>query len=98
MLNIKIESLCEKTNMKVKPDEVNCLVQVTQDDAVIKRRILELLQLSSFERRFALNIWLEQLRQRNASENLLYVLSILFDDIKAEKVLTLINKRQVLNN
>ena len=90
MLNIKNESLCEKTNMKVKPDEVNCLVQVTQDDAVIKRRILELLQLSSFERRFALNIWLEQLRQRNAYDNLMYILSCLFDDNVAIEVITVI--------
>jgi hypothetical protein len=77
---------------------VNCLVQIIQDDAVIKRRILELLQMNSFERRFALNIWMEQLRQRNASENLLYILSILFDDKIAEKVLTLINNRQNLKN
>ncbi len=79
-------------NLKLKPDEVTCLIQISHEDTLIKKRILELLQLSSYERRFALNIWLEQLRQRNASENLLYVLSILFDDIIAERVLTLINK------
>ena len=79
--------------MKLKPDEVNCLVQITHEDPLIKKRISELLQLSSFERRLELNVWLEKLRQRNASKNLLYVLSILFDDIIAEDVLTLINDR-----
>jgi len=79
-------------NLKPKPDEVTCLIQISKEDPLIKKRISELLQLSSFERRFELNIWLEQLRQRNASENLLYVLGILFDDIVAEKVLSLINK------
>jgi len=79
-------------NVKLKSDEVNCLVQVMRDDLVIKKKISELLQLSSFERRFALNIWLEQLRQRNASDNLLYVIGTLFDDIVAKKVLSLINK------
>ena len=79
-------------SQKMKSEEISCLIQITQEDRIIKKRLLKLLQLSSFERRFALNIWLEQLRQRNASDNLLYVLSILFDDIIAKKILTLINK------
>jgi len=77
--------------MKLKPDEVTCITKISHEDPLIKQRILELLQLSSFERRFELNIWMEQLRQRKASDNLLYVLGILFDDIIAKKVLTLIN-------
>jgi len=77
--------------MKLKSDEFTCLIQISHEDPLIKKRILELLQLSSYERRFALNIWLEQLRQRNASDDLLYVLGILFDDIVVEKVLSLID-------
>ena len=80
--------------MKLKPNEVACLVQITHEDPLIKKRISELLQLSSFERRLELNVWLEKLRQRNASKNLLYVFSILFDDIIAENVLTLIDNQK----
>ena len=78
-------------NMRVKSDEIACLIQIMLKNPLIKRRFSELMQLNSFERRFALNICLEQLRQRDASDNLLYVLGILFDDIIAKKVLSLIN-------
>ena len=73
-------------------EEISFLVQTALEDPVIKQRILELLQLNSFERRSALNIWLEQLRLRNASEELLYVFSCLFDDTIAQKTLSLISK------
>jgi hypothetical protein len=70
--------------------EISTLIQLTNKDPVIKKRILELLQLGSFERRFELNLWLEKLRQRNASENLRDTLLILFDDLVAEQILKLI--------
>ena len=73
-------------------EEISFLVQSALEDPVIKQRILELLQLNSFERRSALNIWLEQLRLRDASEELLYVFSCLFDDAIAQKTLSLISK------
>ena len=78
-------------DLKLKPEEINLLIQITHDDPIIKKKILELLQLNSFERRAVLNVWLEQLRRGNASENMLYVLEILFDDNVAKKVLTVIN-------
>ena len=73
--------------------EINWLVQIMNKDPVVQKSISELLQLSSFERRAVLNIWLEHLRRRNASENLLYRLSILFDDIIAEWLLALIKNK-----
>lgn len=73
-------------------EEISFLVQTALEDPVIKQRILELLQLNLFERRSALNIWLEQLRLRDASEELLYVFSCLFDDTIAQKTLSLIKK------
>ena len=73
-------------------EEITCLVQTALEDPVIKQRMLKMLQLNSFERRSVLNIWLEQLRLRNASEELLYVLSCLFDDAIAQKTFSLINK------
>lgn len=73
-------------------EEISFLVQTALEDPVIKQRILELLQLNLFERRSVLNIWLEQLRLRDASEELLYVFSCLFDDTIAQKTLSLIKK------
>jgi len=77
------------------PDELAGLIQIARKDPVINHRLINVLQLNSFERRSVLNVWLEQLRQRNASENLLSALSCLFDDKIAEKVLTLINDRKI---
>lgn len=74
----------------LKNNEISILIQLMNKDPEIKKRILKLLQLSSFKRRFELNVWLEKLRQRNASENLSKTLFILFDDMVAEKVLKLI--------
>lgn len=71
------------------------LIQTAMADPVIKKRIIEILQLSSFERRTVLNNWMEQLRQRNAPEDLLSALSCLFDDKIAEEVLTHINSHKI---
>jgi hypothetical protein len=71
------------------------LMQTAMEDPLIKNRIIEVLQLSSFERRTILNNWLEQLQRRNASESLLSALSCLFDDKIAEAVLVLINDHKI---
>ncbi len=71
------------------------LMQVMQNDPVLHERVIQMLKLDSYQRRALLNNWLEQLRTRNASERLLSALSCLFDDKIAEKVLTLINNRQI---
>ena len=77
-------------NRNSKYNEIFTLIQLTNKDPEIKKKILELLQSPSYERRLQLNIWIEQLRQRNASENLCDTLLILFDDMVAEQVLKLI--------
>jgi hypothetical protein len=71
-------------------EEIECLILTVLEDDVIKNRILELLQLAPFERRSVLNSWLEQLRLREASENLLSALSYLSDDVMARKMYALI--------
>jgi hypothetical protein len=73
------------------------LIQVIKGNPEIKVRVEQLLQLNSFRRRSLLNNWLEQLRQQNASEDLLSALSCLFDDKIARKVLTLINNKKWLS-
>ena len=77
-------------NQNSKQKKISMLIRLTNEDPVIKKRLIELLQLSSFERRFELNIWLEKLRQRKASENLCNMLLILFDDRVAEQIRKLI--------
>jgi len=81
-------------NQNSKQKKISMLICLTYEDPVIKKRLIELLQLSSFERRFELNIWLEKLRQRKASENLCNMLLILFDDRVAEQILKLIYNTQ----
>ena len=71
------------------------LIQVMRDDSFINENVITMLKLDSYQRRIVLNNWLEQLRRKNAPENLRKALSCLFDDIVAEKVLTVINKRLI---
>jgi hypothetical protein len=71
------------------------LIQVIRDDLLINKKVIQMLTQDSYQRRIILNNWLEQLRRQNAPENLIQALSCLFDDIVAEKVLTLINNRQI---
>ena len=71
------------------------LIQVMRDDSLINEKVIQMLQLDSFQRRSVLNSWLEQLRVRNAPKNLLSSLFCLFDDNIAERVLTLINDRKI---
>jgi hypothetical protein len=70
-------------------------MHVMQNDRVIHGKVIEMLKLDSYQRRLVLNNWLEQLRIRHASENLLSALSSLFDDKTAADVLTLINKTKL---
>jgi hypothetical protein len=69
------------------------LMLVMQKDPLIKKKVLHMLKLESYQRRLVLNRWLEQLRARQAPENLLSALTYLFDDKIAEEMLTLINNK-----
>ena len=71
------------------------LIQVMRDDSLINEKVIKMLKQNSYQRRIILNNLLEQLRRQNAPGNLIQALSCLFDDIVAEKVLTLINNRQI---
>jgi hypothetical protein len=67
------------------------LIQVIQKDPAINKKVIKMLKLDPYQRRFVLNKWLEQLRVRHASQHLLSALPYLFDDKIAEEVLKLIN-------
>ncbi len=71
------------------------LVQVIREDREIEARVKQMLQMNLYQRRSVLNNWLEELRVRDAPENLLSALSCLFNDKLAEKVLTLINEVEI---
>lgn len=73
------------------------LLRIIKEDQEINTRVVQLLQMNSFRRRSLLNKWLEQLRMKKAPDKLTQSLSCLFDDSIAAKVLTLINKDQIIN-
>jgi hypothetical protein len=71
------------------------LIEIMRDDPVINEKVLAMLKMNSYRRRSVLNNWLEQLRLRKASGNLLNALSCLFDDEIAEQVLAFINDPKI---
>ena len=73
------------------------LLLAIRNDPVINKKVGSILILDAYRRCFVLNNWLEQLRQKQASEKLIEALSCLFDDTIASKVLTLIKNHQVRN-
>ena len=84
------------SSMFVDPDEtfdaLIKLIQVIQKDPAINKKVINMLNLDPYHRRFVLNKWLEQLRVRHASQHLLSALPYLFDDKIAEEVLKLIKE------
>jgi hypothetical protein len=71
------------------------LLQVIKADKEIKARVIQLLKLDPFERWLLLNKWLEQLRRKQASDNLMQALSCLFDDGIAEKVVVFLDSHHI---
>ncbi|MFC2088475.1 hypothetical protein ACFLSX_02655 [Calditrichota bacterium] len=69
------------------------LLKAMRKDPVINKKVVNILKMDSYPRRIVLSNWLEQLRRNNAPIKLTQILSYLFDDIVAEKVLSLINNR-----
>ncbi len=90
--------LLGKTQYDADSEQFVQLIHVIRDDSEINKRVIRLLKLDSYQRRNVLNRWLEQLRRKSASDKLMQTLTYLFDDNIAKKVLTLITKRQTLNN
>jgi len=78
-------------------DSFNTLLEVMRDDHIINEKITTLLKMDSYQRRYILNYWLEQLRTQNAYEDLCDALSCLFDDTVAAKVLIIISNHPIYN-
>jgi hypothetical protein len=79
-------------NSETETKQLDKLIQAIHNDPVINERIILILKMDSYPRRFVLNNWLEQLRQNNAPQDLLSALSCLFDDTVAELILMFIHE------
>ena len=82
-------------NFETEFESFATLIKAMQSDSVINKKVNNILILESYPRRLVLNNWLEQLRRNNAPQKLLQSLTCLFDDVVAEQVLALINKRVI---
>jgi hypothetical protein len=63
------------------------LVQLVQDDSNLRDKLLPLLTLDSFNRKSALNTWLEELKLQRAPTEIISALACLVDDAIAAKIL-----------
>ena len=63
------------------------LVQLMRDDADLRDKMLPLLALDSFNRKSALNTWLEELKLQSAPTEIISALACLVDDAIAAKIL-----------
>ena len=68
------------------------LIRLIQKDIVVREKVIELLKLDPYHRRSGLNNWLDQLRQKQASKDILEAISCLSDDIMTEEVIVFIKK------
>jgi len=68
------------------------LVQVLKENFKIRSKIEPILSLDKFNRKSALNTWLEQLRFQQAPEKFIALLSCLLDDDIAKKLLHVIKE------
>ena len=68
------------------------LVQVLKEDYKIRSKIEPILSLDKFNRKSALNTWLEQLKFQQAPEKFISLLSCLIDDDIAKKLLSVIKE------
>ncbi|MCP4367726.1 MAG: hypothetical protein GY797_06385 [Deltaproteobacteria bacterium] len=85
--------LSEKSKPLIADDEnFIALVQVLKEDSKIRNKIGPILSLDKFNRKSALNTWLEQLKFQHAPEKFITLLSCLLDDDIAEKLFCVIKE------
>lgn len=63
------------------------LVQLMQDDSSLREKLFALLTLDSFNRKSALNTWLEELKLQSAPTEIISALTCLVDDAIVAKIL-----------
>jgi len=83
----------DKDRQSVSDDEnFIALVQVLKEDRKIRSKIEPILSLDQFNRKSALNTWLEQLELQQAPKKFISILSCLLDDDIAKKLLFVIKE------
>jgi hypothetical protein len=90
--------IADTFNYNAEIEPLATLIKAMRCDPVINKKVTILLKMDSYPRHIVLSSWLEQLRRNHASKKLAQTLSYLFDDIIAEKVLTLINNHNYQKN
>lgn len=73
-------------------DDFVALMKVLGEDLRIRNKLKPLLTLDSFNRKSALNTWLEELKLKQAPKKFIVMLSYLLDDDIAEKILDIIRE------
>ncbi|MDY6790440.1 MAG: hypothetical protein SWH54_04130 [Thermodesulfobacteriota bacterium] len=68
------------------------LVQVLQEDDKIRSKVEPILSMNPFNRKSALNTWLEQLKLQQAPEKFMALLSCLLDDDIAKRLLQVLKE------
>ena len=76
-------------------DDFIVLIKVANENPEIKNSLNSILSLDSFNRKSALNTWIEELQLKKAPVQLINGINCLLDDKIAEKVKTLINLNKV---
>ena len=66
------------------------LIRVAQEDSEIKSQLSSILALDSFNRKSALNTFLEELRLRQAPKEFILAMATLLDEEVAEQVLKIL--------
>jgi hypothetical protein len=88
VLKSSIPDCCKENS-----DSLEILIEVLHDDQEIMERVVQLLQMDSYQRREMLNIWLEKLQRKHAPPGMIQALTCLFDDTVAKIILSLFVKR-----
>ena len=70
------------------------LMRVAQEDSDIRKKLIFILKLDSFNRKSLLNTWLNDLRLQGAPKKLRKALSAFLDDAVAGKALEVFNESE----
>lgn len=68
------------------------LIRVAQEDVEVRKQLLSILSLDSFNRKSALNSFINEMRLRKAPKDFVAAIANLLDDAVAEKALEVIHK------
>ncbi len=87
----RILNLCRKSTQSIAENEdFITLIRVAQEDSEIKSQLSSILALDAFNRKSALNTFLEELRFSQAPKEFISAMATLLDEVVAEQVLKIL--------